>query len=168
MRRARYFLRWPCLRQLSSAVLLSGLVCLQPLAQPAADSASTVSRIEQPSAEDWLQKMARSSRQLNYRGTLVYSRGRQMESLQFSHVLDREGVQHEHLRSLSGRPREIVRRGDMVFRLRADGRLYACRAITRQHRLVATTSSAWSSACERRHRTTTPISPATHELRVAP
>ena len=121
MRRARYFLRWPCLRQLSSAVLLSGLVCLQPLAQPAADSASTVSRIEQPSAEDWLQKMARSSRQLNYRGTLVYSRGRQMESLQFSHVLDREGVQHEHLRSLSGRPREIIRRGDMVFRLRADG-----------------------------------------------
>ncbi|MDB2410199.1 MucB/RseB C-terminal domain-containing protein [Pseudomonadales bacterium] len=61
-----------------------------------------------------LSKMEESTRVLTYQGTLVYSQGGQMETLQIFHTL-KDGAQSERLIHLTGEPREIIRRGDRVI-----------------------------------------------------
>lgn len=59
-------------------------------------------------AHEWLMKMARASRTLDYEGSFVYQHNSQIETLRIIHkVVD--GVAQERLTSLSGVRREIVR-----------------------------------------------------------
>jgi sigma-E factor negative regulatory protein RseB len=59
-------------------------------------------------AHEWLMKMARASRTLDYEGAFVYRHDSQIETLRIIHkVVD--GVAQERLTSLSGVRREIVR-----------------------------------------------------------
>ena len=64
-------------------------------------------------AEDgaaWLQRMAAALSGLDYSGTFVYVRDGQVDALRVLHRADPHGA-HERLTTLSGEPRELVRRG---------------------------------------------------------
>lgn len=69
---------------------------------------------EPPQAISWLQKIARSARQLNYSGTFVYQHGNQVETSRITHFVDAAG-EHEKLEALDGSPREIIRDNDQVM-----------------------------------------------------
>ncbi len=62
----------------------------------------------------WLQKIARSARELNYAGTFVYQHGSQVETSRITHFVDTSG-EHEKLEALDGSPREIIRNNDQVM-----------------------------------------------------
>lgn len=64
-------------------------------------------------ARDWLMKIERAPRELNYDGVFVYRHGERLETLRIVHKVGGSGVQ-ERLTSLNGRPREIVRSAGMV------------------------------------------------------
>ena len=64
-------------------------------------------------AMSWLKKIATASRQLNYAGTFVYHRGRQMETSRIAHVADASG-EYERLEAQDGSLREIIRNNENV------------------------------------------------------
>jgi len=68
----------------------------------------------EPNAHALLAKMAESTKSLTYQGTLVYTQGSRMETLEIFHTLI-DGQQSERLVHLTGAPREIIRRGDKVI-----------------------------------------------------
>ncbi len=59
-------------------------------------------------AHEWLTKMARATRTLDYEGAFVYQHGSRLESIRIIHKVV-EGVPLERLVSLNGMPREIIR-----------------------------------------------------------
>ena len=59
-------------------------------------------------AMDWVQKMSDAMRNLNYRGHFVYMHDSQLESMKISHFRDENG-EKEHLLSLNGEAREVIR-----------------------------------------------------------
>ena len=59
-------------------------------------------------AMDWVQKMSDAMRNLNYRGHFVYMHENQLESMRISHYRDEQG-EKEHLLSLNGEAREVIR-----------------------------------------------------------
>ncbi|MBC7944983.1 MAG: transcriptional regulator, partial [Burkholderiales bacterium] len=67
-----------------------------------------------PEGLAWLQKIARSARELNYAGTFVYQHGNQVETSRITHFVDAAG-EHEKLEALDGSPREIIRNNDQVM-----------------------------------------------------
>ena len=67
----------------------------------------------QASAKDWLAQMARSVRELNYRGRSILMNGDQLNSVEIVHAVF-EGEPWERVIHLTGEPAEIVRRGDKV------------------------------------------------------
>lgn len=82
-----------------AGVLLGALLTLTP---------AWLVRAEE--ADAWLQRLSRSSSELNYRGVLAYERGGHLESLRITHgVVD--GQEYERLEHLDGARREIIRRG---------------------------------------------------------
>jgi len=65
------------------------------------------------SAIDYLQKMTSALQSLNYRGTMVYNSGAKVESMQVFHKSGPSG-ELERLIHLSGQPREVLRKNDVV------------------------------------------------------
>ncbi len=59
-------------------------------------------------AMDWVQKMSDAMRNLNYRGNFVYMHENQLESMNIAHYRDEQG-EKEHLLSLNGEAREVIR-----------------------------------------------------------
>ena len=74
----------------------------------------TVIKNAESNAHALLAKMAESTKSLTYQGTLVYTQGSRMETLEIFHTLI-DGQQSERLVHLTGAPREIIRRGDKVI-----------------------------------------------------
>ena len=69
---------------------------------------------EEVSPNIWLDRLAQSMGELNYRGVLSYERGDHLESLRVTHgVID--GEVFERLEHLDGAPREVIRRGKQLF-----------------------------------------------------
>lgn len=66
-----------------------------------------------PSPESLFESMARATRELNYDGVFVYSRGADADSMRIIHRADASGEQ-ERIVSLSGSPREVIRSNDTV------------------------------------------------------
>lgn len=64
-------------------------------------------------ARDWLARIARAAATLNYDGVFVYQHGDQLESLRIVHKID-EGRVRERIETLTGAPREFVRRDNEV------------------------------------------------------
>ncbi len=62
----------------------------------------------EPSADELLQKMIHAVEFLNYEGTFIYRHGDKLETMQILHARDERG-QREHLLSLTGEPREIIK-----------------------------------------------------------
>ncbi len=65
---------------------------------------------ENPSkqAQQLINQMSRASRELNYDGIFIYSRGKKMDTMRIIHKVDDEG-EHERLVSLTGYAREVIR-----------------------------------------------------------
>ncbi|MFM1891446.1 MAG: hypothetical protein RLZ44_523 [Pseudomonadota bacterium] len=64
-------------------------------------------------ASDWLERMNRAVRQLDYAGRFVYQHRDHLEALYIRHTAG-DGDERERLVSLNGRPRQVVRENDMV------------------------------------------------------
>ena len=62
---------------------------------------------------EWLDRMASAVSNLTYRGTLVYIRADQVDSMRIYHRVDQSGMR-ERLVSLNGSPREVLRDNDTV------------------------------------------------------
>ncbi len=86
-----------------SGVVLTAL--LLPLLATAEDGALAAKR--------WLDQMASAVSNLTYRGTLVYLRRDQVDSLRIYHRVDAAGMR-ERLVALNGTPREILRDNNSV------------------------------------------------------
>lgn len=67
----------------------------------------------QASIHELLADAAQAVRRETYRGVLVYLRADQLDTLQIIHRFV-DGVEHERLVSLTGQPREVIRRGGQV------------------------------------------------------
>jgi sigma-E factor negative regulatory protein RseB len=74
-----------------------------------------------PDARQLLEKMTSATRNLNYDGVFVYSRGNQLESMRIIHKVDEEG-EVERLISLTGSSREVVRDNGDVTCIYSDDR----------------------------------------------
>lgn len=57
---------------------------------------------------EWVQAMSDAMHHLSYRGNFVYLHNNQLESMSISHIKDEHG-EREHLLSLNGEAREIIR-----------------------------------------------------------
>lgn len=62
------------------------------------------------SAIDWLDKMSRASRELDYFGVFSYEHGANIQTLRVIHVV-RDGLEYERLMHMDGEPHEIIRKG---------------------------------------------------------
>jgi sigma-E factor negative regulatory protein RseB len=71
----------------------------------------------QPQAEpvSWLKKMATSSRQQNYSGTIVYQHGNSVETSRVAHFVNSAGGEFEKLETLDGPAREVIRSNEQVI-----------------------------------------------------
>lgn len=67
-----------------------------------------------PAAAEWLQKIAKAARQLNYVGTVVYQHGNRVETSRLFHLNDQFHGEQERLVSLEGPAREVVRNDEQV------------------------------------------------------
>jgi sigma-E factor negative regulatory protein RseB len=74
-----------------------------------------------PTPESLFESMARATRELNYDGVFVYSRGADADSMRIIHRADASGEQ-ERIISLSGPPREVIRSNDTVKCFMPDSR----------------------------------------------
>ena len=68
-----------------------------------------------------IKRMVAATSALNYRGVFVYQRGGQIDSMRILHRLDGD-TEVERLVSLSGPPREVIRKGDQVQCFFPEGR----------------------------------------------
>lgn len=85
-------------RQLSILILLIAGYSLPSFATEALEN----------DVKAWLKKMIHAVRTLNYEGTFVYLHADQLESMRVLHIVDDSG-EREHLLSLNGPAREVVR-----------------------------------------------------------
>lgn len=86
------------------------------LALPALANAETLS------AAQWLDRLAHSMDELNYRGVMSYAYGDQLESLQITHGIYK-GEQFERVEHLDGARREIIRHGSQLTCIQLGQRL---------------------------------------------
>jgi sigma-E factor negative regulatory protein RseB len=88
--------------------VITGLVLLCGL-WPAAQAGN----ISSEQVGEWLERLAKASRTLNYEGTFVYRHGEQLDAVHIIHKADQQG-EHERIISLNGVAREVIRNNDQV------------------------------------------------------
>lgn len=69
----------------------------------------------------WFDKMSRAGQQLSYEGTFMYRRGDKIMTMKIIHVADENG-EREHIISLNGPLREVVRDRSGVTHISADNK----------------------------------------------
>ncbi len=69
----------------------------------------------------WFDKMSRAGQQLSYEGTFMYRRGEKIMTMKIIHVADENG-EREHIISLNGPLREVVRDRSGVAHISADNK----------------------------------------------
>lgn len=84
------------------------LVTLSVALLPLPSAAATL-----PRAQDLINAMSRAVRDLNYDGTFIYRRNRQMDAMRLIHKSDASG-EYERLVALTGMPREVIRNNQSV------------------------------------------------------
>lgn len=77
------------------------------------------------SPEQWLERMADSLHRYSYEGTFIFQRGDRIDTVRVVHSAEEDGYR-EHLQTLTGSAREVVRKVDRVSalkgaRIEADG-----------------------------------------------
>jgi sigma-E factor negative regulatory protein RseB len=68
---------------------------------------------EQVDGQKWLERMSMAARSLNYVGTFVYENQGKLEAMRVVHAMDEDG-EREHLMSLTGPKREVLRDNQIV------------------------------------------------------
>ena len=74
---------------------------------------SAAAQAAEHDAADWLERMIRSSHQLNYSGTFVYQQNGSLQSMKIIHAVNEDG-ERERLVSLTGPTREVIRNRERV------------------------------------------------------
>lgn len=64
-------------------------------------------------AQQWLEKMSRAIKTLNYQGTVVFFKNGRLDTMKYMHARN-EGIEHEKLVSLNSPMREIIRESGKV------------------------------------------------------
>jgi len=96
------------LRSVKMTMVVTGLLGAVLLAPTMANAA-----VLTPS--DWLMRSHQASKQLNYRGTYVYSHNGRVESMRIIRRVDPDGGVRERLYSLDGAKREIIRENGRIW-----------------------------------------------------
>lgn len=94
------------------------LLCLGSFSALADDTANADAADNQ--GLTWLQEMSRAMHRLNYSGRFVFHAGGQLEAMDIQHRIDVQG-EKEHLRSLTGATREVIRDENQLICLGDDG-----------------------------------------------
>lgn len=74
------------------------------------------------STTDWLDRMSRASRELDYFGVFSYEHGASNQTLRVIHVV-RDGLEYERLMHMDGEPHEIMRKGHPADCIHSGARL---------------------------------------------
>lgn len=100
-------------------VLVFGLVCFPSQSMAGAEDSwldngkAWVKQLWQNDAEKWLERINPAVVNHNYKGVLVLVQGNAVETLSVDHRMN-NGEEHLVLRTLSGAPRELIKRGNTV------------------------------------------------------
>lgn len=94
--------------------LLRAFTCLLMLPLLPAVNPAWANDAERADALQWLGRISRSARELNYTGTFVYQNGQKVETSRITHFFDRSG-EYEKLQTLDGPRREIIRMNDQIY-----------------------------------------------------
>lgn len=73
-------------------------------------------------AIEWLDRIARSARELPYTGVFVHQTAEGASSTRITHLLDKLGVEHEKIEPMDGPVAEIIRRNDEMICYRPESR----------------------------------------------
>jgi sigma-E factor negative regulatory protein RseB len=66
-------------------------------------------------AVEWLERICRAGRENPYTGVYVHSTADNSASTRVTHLVDKQGVEHEKIESLDGPMMEIIRRNDEMY-----------------------------------------------------
>mgnify|MGYP001157930824 FL=1 len=66
-------------------------------------------------AIEWLDRIGRSARELPYTGVFVHQTAEGASSTRITHLLDKQGVEHERIEPMEGPVAEIIRRNDEMY-----------------------------------------------------
>lgn len=99
------------------ALIKQACICLLVLICSVAASAfaQSASPVNAKKAADWLDRIAKSARELPYTGVFVHQTTEGATTSRITHLLDRQGNEHEKLEMLDGPLREVVRRNEEMF-----------------------------------------------------
>ena len=73
-------------------------------------------------ALDWLMRISRSARELPYSGVFVHQTAEGASTSRITHLVDKQGVEHEKLELMDGPLTEIIRRNDEMTCYKPDSR----------------------------------------------
>lgn len=95
--------------------LVIGRLCGWLAGAVAAGSMATASAAPPKNPNDWLERIAKSARELPYTGVFVHQTTDGSTTTRITHLVDRQGNEHEKLEMLDGPLMEIVRRNNEMF-----------------------------------------------------
>jgi sigma-E factor negative regulatory protein RseB len=70
-----------------------------------------------------IERMARAARELPYQGVFVHQTADEASTSRVTHIVDRQGVEHEKIEALDGPMSEIIRRNDEMFCYHPDAKV---------------------------------------------
>lgn len=73
-------------------------------------------------AVEWIDRISHSARELPYTGVFVHQTAEASSTARITHLVDKQGVEHEKLELMDGPPTEIIRRNDEMTCYRPDSR----------------------------------------------
>lgn len=74
---------------------------------------SSTAYSSQLTAQQWLERMSRAMKTLNYKGTVIFMKNGQIDTMKYSHSVD-NGIEQERLSSLNSPLREVTRKSNEV------------------------------------------------------
>jgi sigma-E factor negative regulatory protein RseB len=101
-------------RVLASLCIIA-TVTLLVIAVPVQAQPSTASSVQSKKAAEWLERVAKSARELPYTGVYVHQTTEGSTTSRITHLVDRQGNEHEKLEMLDGPLMEVVRRNEEMF-----------------------------------------------------
>ena len=71
--------------------------------------------VREQEAIEWLERISKAARELPYTGVFVHQTIDNSSTSRVTHLLDRQGVEHEKIEALDGPTHEIIRRNEEMF-----------------------------------------------------